>query len=471
MDHLPMLLPGDVTSTEQQPLAPGCEEEEGAVAFLSLSGTTSNAAKVVTNHFLPEHHEYQQGQQQAGLLDFPAGPSVGYSDEVPLPASTAAEQQASSRSQSSTPTGWRNRMFTTARQQQQQQQQQAPSLPPGCLVLDGKALVWHDYEEADEQQAHQRQQKQRQKMGYKSDSGSSSPREQGRQSPRMRASCSSPNLVLLADGSHTRGLQQPQQQQQQYQQGTELQPMHSSQSCDSLLALCKQAHSCSSSLYMPTQPPPAGAMATAVAAAAAVQVNTSAAAGAAVPKSRLGRPTGGDTPRGQAQQSLLSEQPAEQQQQQQRVLLQEVQQVDLLQQWNLIQQQAQQQEQQQLFGYRLTGSSAGAANGNWQQRQQQQQQQHGFSPQPRVPQDEFAVGGSSSSARVTSWTFSRCNSGLSEALGRKLRVHCVSFNMNGKLPASVPPDMLGECGALEGLEAAGSLDLLVFATQVGQCRQ
>jgi hypothetical protein len=152
------------------------------------------------------------------------------------------------------------------------------------------------------------------------------------------------------------------------------------------------------------------------------------------------------------------------------VLLQEVQQVDFQQQWNLIQQQAQQQEQQQqLFGYRLTGSSAGAASGNW-----QQQQQHGFSHQPRAPQDDFAVGGSSGSARVTSWTFSRCNSGLSlgsEALGRKLRVHCVSFNMNGKLPASLPPEMLGECGALEGGDAAGSLDLLVYATQVRQCRQ
>lgn len=100
-------------------------------------------------------------------------------------------------------------------------------------------------------------------------------------------------------------------------------------------------------------------------------------------------------------------------------------------------------------------------------------------------QDEWptAVGASSGSARVTSWTFSRCSSVLSLGSGmlarsRSLRVHCVTFNMNGKLPASLLPEMLGECGALlegtadaAGADSSSPPDLLVFATQVRRlCR-
>lgn len=360
-------------------------------------------------------------------------------------------------------------MFSTAREPQQ-----APVPPLGCLLLDGEALNWHEYEEDPQQQPWQQQRR----LGDDSDSSCSTPSwrasERRQQLPaRMSGSCSSPNLVLLADGSHTTpSMQQTLQEypQQQQQHGSELLPMHSSQSCDSLLALCHTAPSFSTGL---------GPLGSTAAAAAAAQ---STSGSGAAPKSRLGRPTGAETARSlQAQQEQQQEQRQQQQQQSP-----EASQLTFQQQWQHLQEQAQQRQQQQqlqqqqLLGFSpIGGSTDGATNtssSSW-------RQQYCFSPQPQAggsataQHDEWptAVGASSGSARVTSWTFSRCSSGLSlgsEMLARRssLRVHCVTFNMNGKLPASLPSEMLGECGALlEGTADAGadgSPDLLVFATQV-----
>jgi hypothetical protein len=267
------------------------------------------------------------------------------------------------------------------------------------------------------------------------------------QQQRMRSSVSTPNLVLLADG--TQELQQEHQPQlrqqfhlQQQQQGREqLQPvMHSSQSYDSLLSLSQTGQ-----LSNP-----------------AVSGSASMSTSGGAPKSRLGRPTGDITPRQEAQVAAEAL-PQQQQQQQQQEGVQESPQHYLL----------QNRQQQQSFQFNPIGSlpaePLNTFSSNWDriQQQQAQQQRLGGSPLP--------LGSNSGSGpRVTSWTFERCNSGLSlgsDALGRKLRVHCLTFNMNGKLPASLPPEMLGECGALAGPDADGSPDLLVFATQVGGWRQ
>jgi hypothetical protein len=360
-------------------------------------------------------------------------------------------------------------MFNTAGREPQQ----APATPPGCLLLDGEALNWHEYEEEPQQQQPWQQQQQQRQQGFDSDSGSPRGSSERRQQlpARMSGSCSSPNLLLLADGSHTTpSMQQTLQeypQQQQQQQASELLPMHSSQSCDSLLTLCHTAPSFSTGL---------GPLGSTAAAAAGAQSISSA---GAAPKSRLGRPTGGETPRG----------PQPQQEQQQQQPSPETPQLTFQQQWQNVQDSAQQQRHQQqqqerLLGFSPIDRSADGTTANtsgsssW-------RQQHGFSPQLQagssasLQQDECAVGASSGSARVTSWTFSRCSSGLSlgsEMLARRsLRVHTVTFNMNGKLPASLPPEMLGECASLlEGAAAAdadGSPDLLVFATQVRHAPQ
>jgi hypothetical protein len=196
----------------------------------------------------------------------------------------------------------------------------------------------------------------------------------------------------------------------------------------------------------------------------AVSGSVSMSASGAAPKSRLGRPTGDITPR-QQQQQQGSAAVLPQQQQQQQEGLQDAPQHYL----------QQDRQQQQSFQFNPVGplpaEPLNTFGSNWDriQQQQAQMQRLGGSPQPQ--QLRFASGpGSGSAPHVTSWNFERCNSGLSlgsDALGRKLRVHCLTFNMNGKLPASLPREMLGECGALAGADAEGSPDLLVFATQVG----
>jgi hypothetical protein len=124
----------------------------------------------------------------------------------------------------------------------------------------------------------------------------------------------------------------------------------------------------------------------------------------------------------------------------------------------------------------------------WQQREQQQpllqdliarqQQQQQQAPPCFTAAGSASGSGSGSaslsgSARVNSWTFERCNSfsgfSFSETFGRRVRVHCATFNMNGKLPASLPPDLLGDCGALRGTGDGGGPDVLAFATQVRAC--
>jgi hypothetical protein len=263
----------------------------------------------------------------------------------------------------------------------------------------------------------------------------------------MRSSFSTPNLELLADG--TQELQQEHQPQlqeqyhlQQQQQGREqLQPvMHSSPSYDSLLSLSQTGQ-----LSNP-----------------AVSKSVSMSASGAAPKSRLGRPTGDITPRQQQQG------PAEvlpQQQQQQQEGMQDSPQHYLL----------QNRQQQQSFQFNPVGplpdEPLNTFGSIWDriQQQQVQMQRLGGSPQPQQLRSVSGPG-SGSAPHVTSWNFERCNSGLSlgsDALGRKLRVHCLTFNMNEKLPASLPREMLGECGALAGADADGRPDLLVFATQVG----
>jgi hypothetical protein len=348
--------------------------------------------------------------------------------------STAAaelqETQQPGCSQPSTPTGWRQRMFNTGRQEKQPQMQaQAQQLPPGCLVLDGEALLWHS-------PGQEQQQQQKPCLGS---SGPSSGVSWGKQ--LMRTSSSSPNLAQLAEGSTGSMGPSTSQQQQQGSQGDDL-PMHSSQSCGSLVSLCDARPAVPAAAY-----------------------STSSIGANYAPKSRLGRPTSEGGHRQQAQQR------AEQGQGQQQDNVQEQQ--DMQGQQQGMQAHPASLQQQELhqnafdLGNHWLSSFDFDSSGHW----SKMQQQHGFSPHPQQPQSPLmaAVEASSGSARVTSWTFSRCDSGLSlgsQTLGRKLRLHCATFNMNGKLPASLPQELLGVCGALQGADRAGSPDLLVFATQV-----
>jgi len=294
-------------------------------------------------------------------------------------------------------------------------------LPPGCLVLDGEALLWQEFEEPSPHQ---------EPLLF----GSRSSRLPGHKALSMRTSSSSPNLVLLADSSGVGALEDGQQQQQthqplqhlQQQSGCSLLPMHSSQSCDSLLSLCQPGGSALGTTYPPG-------------AAGGYPGSTAA-------KSRLGRPTSEGTPSQQRQQ------------------------------------------QQSTADSSMTGAPAASINADC---VQQQSPLHGMSPQQEMLQLQqlrpVAVGRGSSGdgcdnvPGVSSWAFSRCNSGLSlgsEALlGRRLLLHTVTFNMNGKLPSSLPPELLGPLAAAGGgggqegsvsLEGdTGAPDLLVIATQVG----
>jgi hypothetical protein len=330
-------------------------------------------------------------------------------------------------------------MFNTDRQEKQPQMQaQAQQLPPGCLVLDGEALLWNEPGKEHDTQ----QQQQHLCLGR---SGSSSGSSWGKQ--LMRTSSSSPNLVQLAEGctAVSRG---PNTQQQQQQQGSlcDDAPMHSSQSCGSLSSWCDARPAASAAAYS----------------------TSSTGAASYAPKSRLGRPTSEGGHRKQAQQQAEQGQGQEQEHVEQQDM--QGQQEELQAQPASLQQQELRHQQQHAFDLGSPGPCFLDldSSGHWSQ--MQQQQQHGFSPHPQPPQSPLmAVDASSGSARVTSWTFSRCDSGVSlgsQALGRKLRLHCATFNMNGKLPASLPQELLGGCGALQGADRAGSPDLLVFATQV-----
>lgn len=223
--------------------------------------------------------------------------------------------------------------------------------------------------------------------------------------------------------------------------------MHSSQSCDSLFSLCESKTAASSAVY---------------------SISSMGAASGPTPKSRLGRPPSEGGHRQQAQQQQQQEQ---RQNQGQALIQQQEQQRGLQAQAESLQQQ--ERGQQQLHAVDLGFPALGSANfdgsGSW---GKMQQQQHGFSPHAQQwLSPSMAVEASSGSTRVNSWTFSRADSGISlrsDALGRKLRLHCVTFNMNGKLPASLPHELLGGCGALQGADKVNSPDLLVFATQVSR---
>jgi hypothetical protein len=100
----------------------------------------------------------------------------------------------------------------------------------------------------------------------------------------------------------------------------------------------------------------------------------------------------------------------------------------------------------------------------WGEEQQQQEQQQAGPAGMRDCAGTSSSGGGGAGAHR--WTFSRCNSeyGGSEAWGREWRIHCVTFNMGGKLPDSLPDALLGRVSTGSG---AGQLpDVLVVATQV-----
>lgn len=422
-------------------------------------------------------------------------------------------QDSQQQQQPSTPNSgsWRSRMFTTAGRQQQQMA--PPALPPGCLMLDGEALLWDELE--DENSVLCTPQLLAGGAYISSDGGGSSNSRGGmsrsgssRLQPQssMRTSASSPNLVMLVEGggnaegsndsssssdttNYTAGTSL--QQQQQGFDGGLLQPMHSSQSCDSLLSLCQQqGQGGAPALLMPGQ-----------------QLTSTTGA----VKSRLGRPTShAGVSQATQQQSLGGT-------------------ADLV-------QQQQQQLGQQVFdflpdaaegGGAASGDAGASSSGRFFGARSLPQAGSGrprYQMPPTLAVGSKSGGGGSTGSGVTSasssmsvaaagggagsmtnstWAFSRCNSGLSmasstitasEALrARRLRVHCVTFNMNGKLPSSLPPELLGDCVALiegqqqqqsqgvgAGAGAAGAEeedadssgrppDLLVFATQVGGC--
>jgi hypothetical protein len=93
---------------------------------------------------------------------------------------------------------------------------------------------------------------------------------------------------------------------------------------------------------------------------------------------------------------------------------------------------------------------------------------------PSCPADE--AGEPAWGNGAASWLLERASTSCSlasECCSQRLRIHIATFNMGSKVPAALPPGMLGPPGQQQEEQQSQHADLYVFATQVraGRCMQ